>query len=634
MNEISENPLVFFVENTHPMFPMNVYQDVGKIIELSDTGCDAISPSSSIEEEKNDEDQSYLKKTLCRETTLSLQKAFDEKQETNREKRNSTKSNVLSKDKAFLRKVKTKEGTKERFKMINSEANEKIDQWKRNIADFENNLLRDQRNLANDSKDPVDPDYIFPNVHNYSMNTEPNDKIRKEFRPAQKQQENKSKIVSNDVRDNAKTSRQNNLKAFNRVKRKMIDRAIDKDDSLSNNSVMFGIFEENMNKGKSKKFSTKEESKEKELTENLHQQRVNRQTNNKKTISKSADFDKSKHRNKSWNKSNTTSKLEEKQAKDIEFVNNDNSRAKVVSHSAGSSSRRVEDIEKDKNMMALSFDDNSDTLNRSINNFIKRSDNRNRVSGNSLARSIRKEGNIERKDLEKIGAIFLASSLRKSEKLANSKTTDNDDHNSKNAKNAKNNQSDQLETPKVNKESCKSEKSIKSRIPIAISRMKNLNYFKDCNRSRSRSRSRLRSRSVVTETDRFNENKIDESTSTAIILLDKSDCTGDDNNDTRLNWFGRKLVESRQRKIDVESKVFKIANDVKEKRRQQFEKCALREPSKKFTNESQEIVDIAVTILEKDSKGETKSSNQIHSKPYSKAYSLRSGMYSKYLHEN
>ncbi|KAI4484148.1 hypothetical protein M0804_007604 [Polistes exclamans] len=624
------------------------------------------------------------------------------------EKRN-TKSNALPKDKAFPRKVKTKEFTKERSKIINSKVNEKIDQWERNIADFENTLLRDQRNFVNDSSwienDVIDPDLIFLNVQNYSMNTEPNLKNRREENetrrnifdekgnkkqrissassPPHNQKENKSKIVSDDVTDNAKTSRKDKLKDFNAGKRKMINRAVDKD-SLSNTSDVFGIFEENMknnlenlNKGKSK-FNTKELNDEK-LRENFNRQRFNREMNNK-TISKSADFDKSKHRanmlkrypNKSWiksstinsstNNSSTIPKNQEKQTfldkkhfHNTLFINNDNSRPKVVSNSASSSSRRVEKIEKDKIKseekinMASSFDDNSDTWNKSTNNLINRSKNKNQISGNSLARSVRKEKennkvNIEKKDLEKIGAIFLASSLRKSGKLANSKTNDNDDHNSKN------NKSDQLETNKMEKGLSKTEKSIKSRIPIAISRMKkelkdNFDYFKlqDCNRSRSR----LRSRSIVTETDRFNENKIDESTSTAIILVDKSDCTRDENNEkddkdgTRLNSFRTKLEESRKRKMDVESKVFKIANDVKEKRRQKFEKCTLREPLKKFPNESQEIVDTAVTILEKYTKGKTKSSDgdrrlknnyRNHEEIYSKPYSLRSGMYSKYLH--
>ncbi|XP_043486091.1 myb-like protein I [Polistes fuscatus] len=680
MNGISENPFFFFVDNAHSMFPMDVYQDVGKIIELSDTGCDAISPSSSIEQ-KN-----------------------DEKRETNREKRN-TKSNTLPKDKTFPRKVKTKEFTKERSKMINSKVNEKIDQWERNIADFENTLLRDQRNFASDSSwienDVIDPDLIFLNVPNYSMNTEPNLKNRSEenetrrnisdekgnkkqrissaSRPPPKQKENKSQIVSNDVTENAKTSRKDKLKDFNDGKRKMIDRAVDKD-SLSNNSDVFGIIEENMKNNMEN--VNKKESNDEKLGENFNRQRFNRKINNK-TISKSADFDKSKHRanmlkrypNKSWiklstnnlntNNSSTIPKNQEKQTfldnkhlNNTSFVNNNNnnSRRKIISNSARSpSSRRLEKIQKEmikqeeKINMASSFDDNSDAWNKT-NNLINRSKNTNRVSGNSLGRSVRRERennkvDIEKKDLEKIGAIFLASSLRKSGKLENSsKANDNDDRNSKN------NKSDQLETNKMEKGLSKIEKSIKSRIPIAISRMKqkfedNVDYFKlqDYNRSRSK----LRSRSIVTETDRFDENKIDESTSTAIILVDKSDCTRDENNEKddkdgmRLNSFRTKLEESRKRKMDVESKVFKMANDVKERRRQTFEKCVSREPFKKFPNESHEIVDIAVTILEKNTKGKTKSSNddrrlknndRNHKEIYSKPYSLRSGMYSKYLH--
>lgn len=83
MNTFSENPFFFFVDNAHPIFPMD-YQDVGKIVELSDTGCDAISPSSSIRQKK-DQNQSYCEKKTPRRDSASknIRKLFDEKQETN-----------------------------------------------------------------------------------------------------------------------------------------------------------------------------------------------------------------------------------------------------------------------------------------------------------------------------------------------------------------------------------------------------------------------------------------------------------------------------------------------------------------------------------------------------------------------
>ncbi|KAI4493346.1 hypothetical protein M0802_009406 [Mischocyttarus mexicanus] len=729
MNAFSENPFFFFVDNANPIFPMDVHQDAGKIIELSDTGCDAISPSSSIGP-KNDANQSYLKKTLCLDD-ISFRKGFEEKQETNREelrKKKNSKSKVLPKDKTLLGKEKRKELTKERSKMINTEVNGKIDQ--RNNADLENILLREERNFANDS---TLIDLTFFNDENYSTNKEPNFKKKKEEnemrrkmsdsyknwneskstarlsrtpnsnvlekenkekrissasrRSSQKQKENMSTIVSDDVTDKAKikTSLEDKSTDSNCGEiRKTIDRGVDKD--------TFGIFAKNMqnnnnnnndNKGKSRKEENVERSKQ-----HFNRQFFNRQMDKKtasemRAIPKSADFDKSKHRanmqkryaNKSWIKFNRNNsmipKSEEKESfsdkEDFHKGNNDYLRSRVISNSAGSSSRRVEEIQKEKMKlekkidMASSFDDNSDTWNKSKNNLNERSRNTNRISENSLPRSVREEGNndkvgIKKEDLEQIGAIFLASSLRKSGKLVNSKTTDNDDHNSKNNKSA------QLEKSKMEKgqldrmlfssKICpmisnlsklpsKTEKPIKSKIPIAIFRIKkeledNLGSFKlqDGNRPRSKS--------IVTETDKSKEKKIDESTSTAIILVDKSDCTRDEDNEKddcrvgtrRLNSLSKKVEESRKRKLDVQLKVLKMANDVKEKRRQQFEKCALREPLKKFINESQEVVDIAVTILEKDSKGEKKSSNadrRLENEVYSKPYSLRSGMYSKYL---
>ncbi|XP_043678385.1 uncharacterized protein LOC122633954 [Vespula pensylvanica] len=167
MNAFSENPFFFFVDNAHPIFPMDVFQDAGKIIELSDTGCDAISPSSSVRQKK-DKNQSYCEKKVPRHDPASknIRKIFDQKQETNREefqKKSNTRGNTSTTDKTPPKKIKTKEFLRERSKTMNRENNEKIDQWERNIADFES-ILRGQGNFVDVTDDSDLSNYLLEKI--------------------------------------------------------------------------------------------------------------------------------------------------------------------------------------------------------------------------------------------------------------------------------------------------------------------------------------------------------------------------------------------------------------------------------------------------------------------------------------
>lgn len=48
MNSFAESPLFFFMDNMSPIIPVKVSKDTRKIIELSDTGCDARLPATKI----------------------------------------------------------------------------------------------------------------------------------------------------------------------------------------------------------------------------------------------------------------------------------------------------------------------------------------------------------------------------------------------------------------------------------------------------------------------------------------------------------------------------------------------------------------------------------------------------------
>lgn len=646
---------------------------------------------------------------------------------------------------------------------MDREINEKIEQWERNIADFENTLLRGQGNLMNDlssnEKVIVDSDlsnYFFKKATNRKNKREENEIRKKDFDlyknsnesthtsklsrsrdgsndsenddnkrkrrissakcSLPKKKENSStKPVFNDVTDDTKVTtdfsfvtnvnESNNemLKDPNKEIRKSIDRAVDID-SISD---MFDNFDENIknkfeNINKKKHdFTLKKQENVENLKENFKRQDVNRETNNntlfarRKGNSRSADRDRMNYRDnmakRNANKNSIKSDENNSAAKKIQgdecFIEKENfndtnnkTKSRVLPKSAGSFSRQKEDIQKKQiesnkeiNMTFSFGDDNSDASKKFRKNINERSPIKNHVCGYSLSRSVREEkendkADIQRKDLEKVGAIFISSAMKKSKRLSNLRKTNNEDKNLKNDNDLKD-EPDQLETNKieeVNKDrtssfskihstisnflklSSKTERSMRSRIPIAISRLKkelgdNFNNSKLEDHRRSRSRSKV----VVRKTDRLKDNKIDESTSTALILVDKSDCTRDDDNEKndrekyRSNSSNRKFEEAHKKKIDVESKVFKMAKAEKEERRKEFEKCGLREPVNKLKNRSQEIVDIAVTILERKSKGVKTTSNSNgrhlenvhadHEEVYSKPYSLRSGIYSRYL---
>nr|XP_050860208.1 myb-like protein D [Vespula vulgaris] len=763
MNAFSENPFFFFVDNAHPIFPMDVFQDAGKIIELSDTGCDAISPSSSVRQKK-DKNQSHCEKKVPRHDPASknIRKIFDQKQETNREefqKKSNTRGNTSTTDKTPPKKIKTKEFLRERSKTMDRENNEKIDQWERNIADFES-ILRGQGNFIDDlsSNDVTDDsdlsNYLLKKATNRKNKREEKETRKKVFDPyknsneststtklsqsrhgsndlendnnkrkrifsatcsSQKKKENFSKPIFNDITDNTKIKNDfsfvNNvnerndemLKDFDKEIKKSIDRAVDID-SISD---MFENFDENVikkseniNEEKNDLRLEKQENVE-ILKNNFNRQDVNHEMDNKtlferrKGTSRSADLDKMKYRdnmakrnvNKNSMKSDrnnlATSKIQDNENNiEKENFNNKNNKTKsrVLPKSAGSFSRRKEDIQKEKvelkkeiNNMAFSFDDNSDASKKLKKNIKEKSPTRNQISGYSLSKSVREEkendkAGIQRKDLENIGAIFISSAMKNSKRWSNSKTTDKEDKNLQSNNDLKN-KSDQLESNKIEeansdetssfskihstisnllKLSDKTEKSIRSRIPIAISRLKKeLGDNFDISKLENRRRSRSRSKVVIRENNRLKDNKIDESTSTAIILVDKSDCTRDDDNEendrekSRSNSSNRKYEGARKKKMDVELKVFKMAKAEKEERRKEFEKCGLREPVKKLKNGSQEMIDIAVTILERKSEGVKTSSNSddkhlenVHANQeegYSKPYSLRSGIYSRYF---
>ncbi|XP_046830029.1 putative uncharacterized protein DDB_G0282133 [Vespa crabro] len=758
MNAFSENPFYFFMDNAHPIFPMDVYQDVGKIVELSDTGCDAISPSSSIQQKK-DQNQSYCERKTprCDPVSKNIRKVFDEKQETNREefqKKSNTRGNVSSTNKTSSRKIKTKEFLEERSNTMNREINEKIEQWERNIADFENTLLRSQDHmddLSSNEKVIVDSDlsnYFLKKAINRKNKREENETRKKVFdsyknsneststtrlshspdglnylkndnnkrkrripsttRSPQKKKENFStKPAFNDITDDIKirtdfsfvnnNNESNNemLKDLNEKIKKSIDRAVDID-SISD---MFDNFNENIknkfeniNQEKNDFTLNKQENVE-SLKENFNHQDVNRETNNKterrsdrrKGNSKSADRDRMNYRDNMAKRyvNKNSIKLDENNlaAKknqgnkcfiEKENFNNENNKTKsrVLPKSAGSYSQRKENIQKENieskmeiNTVFSFDDDNSDASKKLKKNINERSPIKN-ISGYSLSRSVRKEkendkADIQRKDLEKVGAIFISSVMKQSKRWSNSQTTNNEGKNSKSNNDLKD-KLYQLEKNKIEevnsdrtssfskihstisnllKLSNKTEKSMRSRIPIAISRLKK-ELGDNFNNSKLEDRRRSRSKVVIRETNRLKDNKIDESTSTALILVDKSDCTRDDDNEknnrekSTSDLSNRKFERVCKKKMDVETKVFKMAKAEKEERRKEFEKCGLREPVKKSKNGSQEIVDIAVTILERKSKEVKTDSNSDgrhlenvhanHEEVYSKPYSLRS----------
>lgn len=45
MNSFADNPLFFFMDNMSPIISMKANKDIRKIVELSDTGCDARLPA-------------------------------------------------------------------------------------------------------------------------------------------------------------------------------------------------------------------------------------------------------------------------------------------------------------------------------------------------------------------------------------------------------------------------------------------------------------------------------------------------------------------------------------------------------------------------------------------------------------
>ncbi|KAK1137978.1 hypothetical protein K0M31_002469 [Melipona bicolor] len=45
MNSFADNPLFFFMDNISPIISMKANKDIRKIVELSDTGCDARLPA-------------------------------------------------------------------------------------------------------------------------------------------------------------------------------------------------------------------------------------------------------------------------------------------------------------------------------------------------------------------------------------------------------------------------------------------------------------------------------------------------------------------------------------------------------------------------------------------------------------
>ncbi|KAL2714413.1 myb-like protein D [Vespula squamosa] len=760
MNAFSENPFFFFVDNAHPIFPMDVYQDVGKIIELSDTGCDAISPSSTRQKkDQNREKDQYCEKKTPRHNSApkNIRKIFDEKQETNKEefqKKSNTRGNVLSADKTSPRKIKTKEFLKERSKTIDRENNEKIEQWERNIADFES-ILKGQGNFIGDlsSNEVIDDsdlsDYLLKKAINRKNQRKENDTRKKVFDPyknsneststtklsqsrdgsndlennnnkrkrifsttrsAQKKKENSSKPEFNDVTDDTKVrtdfsfvtnvNERNNevLKDLDKEIKKSIDRAVDID-SISD---MFENLDGNLTKkieniNQEKNSTLKKQENVENFENDFNRQDVDHEMNNKtlserkKGASKSADLDRMKYREnmtkRNVNKSSTdgnnsaTTKIQDNESfieKESFHNKNNKTKSRVLPKSAGSVSRRKEDIQKEKIEskkeinMAFSFDDNSDASKKLKKNVKERSSDTNPISGYSFSKSVKEDresnkAGIQRKDLENIGAIFLSSAMKKSKRW--SKTIDNEDKNLT-SNNDPQNTSDQLEENKIEEDnsdrppsfakfhstisnllklSDKTEKSIRSRIPIAISRLKkelgdNCNISNLENRRRSRSKSKV----IIRETNRLKDNKIDESTSTALILVDKSDCTRDNDNEendqekSRQNSSNRKFEGARKKKMDVELKVFKMAKAEKEERRKEFEKCGLREPGKKLKNRSQEMIDIAVTILERKSEGvktsdgtnsDGKHLENVHAdhEGYSKPYSLRSGIYTRYF---
>ncbi|KAK2587680.1 hypothetical protein KPH14_003797 [Odynerus spinipes] len=748
MNSYDDNPFFFFVDNAHPAFPMDAYSDMGKIIELSDTGCDARTPSVSAGRRSNPNRQ-YIGKTHHHDVS-SFRDVFDDKERSVNEQLNE----VLDKR---TRRVPARDRTvprNPRSRTIERNNNEKVDQWERNIAEFKTTLLKGPTNLHDDSsiENIIDHDRVSKNSRVYDNSNLKNSPPRREInRKSRKEEMNmnvknemrgrvpdyvknstearstagfhreeagKAKRVASatrptrvdnrkreeHVRKNDNEARSDESKNLRDAMRRSIDRAVDKD-SLSDNSNTEEDLDPNANENhenlvkennsvsvqRSKTLFTHNvetnKNNSREPKRPSSRERKTRATAQPRPIAKSADFDKAKHRanmakryaNKTWMKAKQNTYTNEatrenensvnSNARKSDFVKkNENPRAKAVSKSAGAPTRKREDgqteeAESKEIDMAASFDDNADTAKRAMKNQEERSStNKTRTTG--VSNSPRQEaqnnarssetqpanqGGIQKKDLAKLSAIFISSTLKRASKSSFSKLTNKNDRESRKEANKSDpierKRMEELGNPKIppsisnlSKLPSKTEKWVTSKIPVAISRLK-----KELEETRG------------SQVAREDDERIDEATSIGKISIDKSNYIRNNHNEkdeirTRFDEWSRKLEDIRRREKDVELKVFNMAKEQKEARRKEFERRGLRESIKRPRDETKDIIDIAAKMYEREDteKRSRYTTNFNHSRdaiersyldndyanhtePYVKPCSLRSSIYARYF---